>query len=152
MAIKDILVSVHGRKLGLDADGNLIINTSTGGQGILSAGGAAVSAASTTASPNIPSYGTRYLTSSPVGYTLDDPTVGVRVTILALNPTTATGRFVQTSTANGVTMGSTGGYNKWSSTAAQTLELVGLSTTNWGVVSNNLASTVSTSYGAFSTI
>ena len=43
--------------------------------------------------------------------------------ITALNATTATGRFVQTSTANGVTFGSTGGFNKWSSTAAQSLEL-----------------------------
>lgn len=146
----DILTSIHGRKLGLDSSGNLILNTSTGGQGIVTAGGAGVAAATTTVV--VPPFGVRTLSSSPVGYTLDDPIPGVRVTILASNPTTATGRFVQTSTANSVTFGSTGGYNKWASSAAQTLELVGLSTTNWGVVGNNLASTVSTAYGSFSTI
>ena len=153
------LVSLHGRKLGIDiAGGNLVIgdgdsvyasnNASTRGPRIATG---AVATAPTTAA-GLVSYGAHFLTSAAVGYTLADPVPGQRVTVLTNSQTTATGRFVQTSTANGVTFGTTGGFNKWASSAAHCLDLIGLTTSVFGVIVNNLSSTVSTSYCSFSTI
>lgn len=154
----DIFKSLHGRQWGLDVSGNAVIgdgdsifasnNASTKAPRI--ATGAVATAPTTAAGLN--AYGAHMLSSSPVGYALADPVPGQRVTVLTMQQTTATGRFVQTSTANGVTFGSSGGYNKWSSTAAHTLELIGITTSMYGVIGNNLASTVSTTYGVFSTI
>jgi len=154
----DIRVSLHGRAWGLDNSGNAVMgdgdsvfasnNASTKAPRIATG---AVATAPTTAA-GLVSYGVHFLSSSPVGYTLADPVPGQRVTILTNSQTTATGRFVHTSTANGVTFGTTGGWNKWSSTAAHALDLIGLTTAVFGVIGNNLSSTVSTSYGSFSTI
>ena len=144
---KQYVTSIHGRRIGLDSDSNLIVDKGDGGQAILSPG---VSAASTAS--NIPAYGVTTLSTAISSYTLDDPIPGVRKTIIAANPSTATGRFVQTSTANGVTFASTGSFNKWQSTASQSLELVGISTLQYAVLSNAAASTLTTDVSAFSTI
>lgn len=156
----DILKSIYGRKLGLDGSGNTVIgdgdsvfasnNGSTRPPRIAS--GYVNTAPTTSGAGTLAAYGHHWLTSSPVGYTLDDPVPGQRVTIFTESQTTATTRFVQTSTANGVTFGTSGGYNKWASSAAHTLELIGKTTSVFGVINNALASTVSTSYGVFSTI
>jgi hypothetical protein len=143
----DILTSIHGKKLGLDSVGNLIVQGGVINQGD---GASAVHAAST--ATNIPASGLTTISTAVVGYILADPIPGVRKTIVAPLPSTAATRFVQTSTANGVTFASTGAFNKWGSTASQSLELIGISTLQYAVLSNTVASTLSTGVGAFSTI
>lgn len=155
----DIQKSVLGKRLGLDASNNLVIE----GYSVFGANAAStkppriadgtISTAPSTAAELAP-YGYHFLTSSPVGYSLADPVPGQRVTIITGAQTTATGRFVQTSTVNAVTFvsGSSLAFNKWSSTAAHTLELVGKTTTEYGIISNIVGTTISTSIGALSTI
>jgi hypothetical protein len=154
----DQRTSIHGRKFGLDGDGNAVIgdgnsvfasnNASTRGPRIATG---AINTAPTTAT-GLVAYGYHFLTSAQGTYLLDDPVPGQEVVIFTESQTTAAARIVKTSTANGVTFGSSGGYNSWNSTAAHTLRLVGKTTTQYNVISNALASTVSTSYPVFSTI
>lgn len=154
----DPLISIHGRKLGLDVNGNMVIgdgdsvfaenNASTSPARVASA---FVATAPSTATELV-SYGVHWLSSAQGTYSLADPVPGQRVTIITQSQTTAAARLVQTSTANGVTMGTSGAYNKWSSTAAHTLELIGITTAVFGVIANNANSTVSTSVGSFSTV
>ncbi len=148
----DYLHSIYGRTLGVDKDGNFYVagNVITKNNTTAPVSGATVT--TETSGATLSNSGVSVLSSSPVSYTLADPVAGVRKTITAVNPTTATGRFVQTSTAGGVTIGSSGGFNKWSSTAAQTIELIGISTSVYQVVSNTVQSSLATSVGAFSTI
>jgi hypothetical protein len=143
----DILTSIHGKKLGLDSVGNLVVQG-----GVIQQADGANAVVSATTTITIPNSGVTTISTAPVGYTLADPVPGVRKTIIALLPSTAATRFVQTSTANGVTFASTLSANKWSSTASQSLELVGISTSQYAVIANAVASTLSTGVGAFSTI
>jgi hypothetical protein len=154
----DNLTSIRGRKLGLDVDGNVVIgdgdsifvenNASTKPARVASA---FVATAPTTAVTLVP-YGVHYLTSAQGTYALGDPVPGQEVKIVTYSQTTAASRLVQTSTVNGVTMGSSGAYNKWTSTAAHALHLVGITTSQYAVLANNAVSTVSTSVGSFSTV
>lgn len=153
----DILVSIHGRRAGLDVNGNVVIgdgdsifasnNASTKAPRIATG---AVNTAPTTAS-GLRAYGVHWLSSAQGTYLLDDPVPDQRVTIITQSQTTAAARIVKTSTGN-VTFGTSGGYNSWNSSAAHTLDLVGITTAIYGVINNALNSTVSTSYGVFSTI
>lgn len=153
----DNLTSIKGRRFGLDVDGNSVIgdgdsifaknNLSTRPPRIASG---AVATAPTTAA-GLAAYGHHFLTSAVGTYLLADPVPGQRVTIHTESQTTAATRIVKVSTGS-VTFGSSGGYNSWNSSAAHTLELIGKTTSQYGVIGNNLASTVSTSYGVFSTI
>ena len=154
----DVLKSIVGRKIGIDVDGNAVLGD---GLSVFAANNAStrpariatsyINTAPTTAS-ELAAYGHHWLSSAQGTYQLADPVPGQRVTIMTQSQTTAAARAVQTSTANGVTLGTSGAYNKWTTTAAHSLELVGISTTVYGVIANNLASTVSTSVGTFSTI
>ncbi len=143
----EILTSIHGRKVGLDAAGNMIVQG-----GVIQQGNGADAIHTASTAETIPASGVTRISTAVVGYTLADPIPGVRKTIIATNPSTAATRFVQTSTANGVTFASTLSANKWGSTASQTLELVGISTLQYAVISNAAASSLSTTVGAFSTI
>ncbi len=143
----DIKTSIHGRQMGLVEGGHLLVQGGVIQQGD---GQNAIHTAATAAT--IPNSGVTTLSTAILSYTLADPVPGVRKTIIAPLPSTATGRFVQTSTANGVTFGSTGAFNKWQSTASQSLELVGVSTTQYAVISNQGMSTLTTAVGALSTI
>ena len=146
MPYHDIQTSIHGRRAGLGPRNSLVLNSSDG-QAVVTPG---VTNATTAAVMS--NSGVSIISTALVGYTLEDPVPGVRKTIIAPNPSTATTRFVQTSTANGVTFATTLSANRWGSTASQTLELVGISTTQYAVISNAAASSLSTSVGAFSTI
>jgi hypothetical protein len=153
----DIKTSIHGRRLGLDADDNLAVAGASVFANNLSStrpariATAAVATANST-SANLVAYGVHYLTSAQAAYVLDDPVPGQEVKILTQSQTTAAARSVQVSTVNGVTLGTSGAYNKWTSTAAHALHLVGITTSIYGIVANNSVSTVSTTVGTFSTI
>lgn len=149
--------SILGRRLGLDESGNAVIGD---GNSIFASDNAStkppriatgyVNTAPTTAD-GLRAYGHHFLSSAQGTYLLDDPVPGQRVTIHTESQTTAAARIVKTSTGN-VTFGSSGGYNSWNSSAAHTLELIGKTTSQYNVINNALASTVSTSYAVFSTI
>ncbi len=149
-----VRVSIHGKRIGLDESGNLVL---TDGNSVYASDGAstkppriasgAVATAPTTAANLVP-YGVHWLSSAQGTYVLDDPVPGQRVTIITQSQTTANARNVKVSTGS-VTFG---GYNNWESSAAQTLDLVGITTAIYGVIANNANSTVSTSVGVFSTI
>lgn len=152
----EILVSKHGKRLGLDVSDNLVIaggslfasnNASTKPPRIANGD---VATAPTTAA-GLAAYGVHVLTSAQGTYPLADPVPGQRVTILTESQTTANARIVKVSTGS-VTFGSSGGFNQWQSSAAHALELIGITTAKYGVIANNAASTVSTSVGVFSTI
>lgn len=153
----DILKSILGRRLGFGPSDNLVIGD---GDSVIASNNATtrgpriatgyVNTAPTTAA-TLANYGHHFLTSAQGTYLLDDPVPGQRVTIHTESQTTAAARIVKTSTGN-VTFGSSGGYNSWNSSAAHTLELIGKTTAQYNVINNALASTVSTSYGVFSTI
>ena len=149
--------SIVGRRFGLDESGNAVIGD---GNSIFVADNAStkparvatsyINTAPTTAA-NLANYGVHVLTSAQGTYLLDDPVPGQRVTIMTESQTTANARIVKVSTGS-VTFGSSGGYNSWNSSAAHVLQLIGITTAKYGVIDNSLASTVSTSYGVFSTI
>ncbi len=153
----DILKSIRGRLFGLDVSGNIVVGD---GDSVFASNNASTRAAriatafnntAPTTADGLRAYGHHHLTSAQGTYLLDDPIPGQRVTIHTESQTTAAARIVKTSTGV-VTFGSSGGYNSWNSTAAHTLELVGKTTSQFNVVTNALASTVSTSYAVFSTI
>lgn len=93
--------------------------------------GYAVVAASTVTATNT-NYGITTLSSSTIGYTLTAPIAGVRKTISALIASTSSARTINAGA--GATFDGTN--NLATSTGIQTLELVGVSTLRWQVVSN----------------
>ncbi len=86
------------------------------------------------------------LSSLAVTQTLTAPTAGAHVTIAALIASTVA-RTINAGT--GATFGSS--FNLASSSGIQTLTLVGLSTTQWAVVANQPASTLTTNAMTFTT-
>lgn len=140
-----ILDSIKGRKFGLDVNSDLVVRSvrqpvmgTTGGTTILS-----------TASATLPAYGVSMVgssgTSGATSYVLDAPIPGVRKTIF--NPTTGT--VVLGTTAAGAFICSTGsatstyGYATFAG-KGNILEMIGLTTALWGVVTNYGISTVTT--------
>lgn len=136
MPAPEILKSIVGKALGLDKDGYLVTPK-----------GNAVPVGP--ASSGFPPYGVTYMTSSVQGFELDNPIPGVRKTLAALIGTTATGRYVQCTTVTDVTFD--GVNNKWATTGTQTLELIGITSARWQVLSNSMSGTT-TSVGTLSTI
>ncbi len=112
--------------------------------GTLASGGLTITSASTLASGN-PNFGIMQLSSAHLAggtFPLTPPVAGVFKTIVATIASTAT-RIVGAGT--GATFD--GVNNQMTSTAIQTLELVGVSTTRWAIVSNVAAATASTTGG-----
>ena len=110
----------------------------------LGSAAASISNVSTLASGN-PNYGISTITSAQLAggtYPLTAPVAGVYKTITALIASTVA-RIVQAGT--GATFDGTN--NQLTSTAIQTVELVGVSTTRWAIISNVAAATASTSGG-----
>ena len=75
--------------------------------------------------------GVTMLTTVPSDYTLTAPTVGVRKVITAVLASTAARTI---NSGSGVTYTTT--QNLLTSTGIQTIELVGLTTARWGMISN----------------
>lgn len=133
----DILTSIHGKKFGLDASGNVVNDGPSiyvnNGSSPVKAVDVSVTAATTTA--DLPNSGVSTLTTALVAYTLEAPVAGVRKTITALLAATAAGRKVQ---ASGATFDGTNNF--LNSTGQQTVELLGLSTALWRITSNTYTS------------
>ncbi len=110
----------------------------------LAAGGATITSASTLATGN-PNYGIMQLSSAHLAggtYPLSVPAAGVYKTIIATIASTAN-RIIGAGT--GATFD--GVNNQMTSTAIQSLELVGVSTIRWAILSNVAAATASTTGG-----
>lgn len=140
----DILTSIHGKKFGLDASGNVVNDGPSiyvnNGSSPVKAVDVSVTEATTTA--NLSNSGISTISTALVTYTLDAPVAGARKTITALAVATAATRKITAAPAtfDGTNMILT-------STGVQSVELLGLSTVLWRITASSYTSASTANMG-----